>query len=203
MSRVVESFPARTRMGKGLRLLAVSIVGSMLMAATSGGIYVATGVDASATPLGFGYDAVRGAYLTAWAFCAAGLGVLALLCAWRRSRGHLTWHYGRALGLAFSAMMAVWFVPAFVMGFSTHRDGGTLLGSLGLGIGMWILTGAFALFFNLLNLTLIVPAIIDAWYAVLNDGTPAQEAVGAARKRRGWLYGLTLLAIVLVACIGP
>lgn len=192
-----------TRLGRAVRLLAVAALGSMVMGMTSGGIYVAISVDRYATPLNLGYAPVRDAYLMAWAFCASGLGVVALLCLWRRSRGRLTWTYGGAVGLAFLAMMAIWIVPAFAMGFSTPGPGSTWLGNLGMGLGMWLLTSAYAMFFNAVNLLLVVPAVIDAWYAVLNRGTPAQVPAGTTRRRRCWLYGLTALAIVFLCCTGP
>lgn len=192
--------PADVRVRKAVWLLATWFFGSIIMALTSGEILLSTSVDSYATPLALNYGAVRDAYLMAWMFCAPGLAVVALLCFWRRSRGHVTWAYGAAVGLTFLAMMVIWLVPGFTMGFTSSNTGGTLLGNLGMGLGMWLLSSVYALFFNLVNLPLVVPAIIDAWYTVLNRDTPAQEPAGVACKRRWWLYGLTFLAIVLLAC---
>lgn len=200
-----STVPANACLGKSVRLFrlfAIALVGSIVMGVTSGGVYLSMSVDRYQTPLNFSSSAVRNNYLIAWVFCSIGLGVVALLCLWRRSRGHRAWHYGGALGLTFLAMMVVWFLPSFAMGFNSPKTGSTLLGNLGMGIGFWLLTSVYAMFFNAVNLLLVVPATIEAWYAVLNHDTPEQAPAGVARKRRGWLYCLTLVAVVLIGCAG-
>ncbi|UPG89467.1 hypothetical protein L2Y96_19035 [Luteibacter aegosomaticola] len=172
------------------------------MAASAGGIFLSASVDPYQRPLNLSNADVRHDYLLAWLFCVVGLVVVALLCLWRRSRGHRSWRYSGALGVAFMAMLVVWFFPSFAMGLNTPRTGGTLIGNIGMAFVMWLLTSFYAMFFNVANLLLVVPATIDAWYAVLNRGTPYAEPWSTVRKRRAWLYSLAVASLLLVGWVG-
>jgi hypothetical protein len=191
-----------SRLGIALRLFAILLIGSLVMAASAGGIFLGASVDPYQRPLNFSNADVRNDYLIAWLFCAVGLVVVALLCLWRRSRGHRSWRYSGTLGVAFMAMLVVWFFPSFTMGLNTPRTGGTLIGNIGMALVMWLLTSFYAMFFNVANLLLVVPATVEAWYAVLNRGTPHEDPRRAVRKRRAWLYGLAVASLVLVGWIG-
>lgn len=191
-----------SRLATALRLFAILITGSLVMAASAGGIFLSASVDPYQRPLNFGNADVRNDYLLAWLFCAVGLVVVALLCLWRRSRGYRSWRYSGALGVAFLAMLVVWFFPSFAMGLNTPRTGGTLIGNISMALVMWLLTSFYAMFFNVANLLLVVPAIIEAWYGVLNRGTPYEDPRRIVRMRRAWLYGLAVASLLLVGWIG-
>lgn len=194
--------PSFRRLDIALRIFAILVAGSIAMAALAGGTFISTSVDRHQTPLNLASTAVRGAYLMAWIFCAIGLVIVAAICLWRRSRGHRSWRYGGALGVAFLAMLVVWFVPSFAMGLNTPRAGGTVVGNIVVALVMWLLTSFYAMFFNLANLLFVVPAIIEAWYGVLNRGTEHEDPARVVRKRRAWLYGMALASLLLIGWIG-
>jgi hypothetical protein len=194
--------PSFRRFDIALRLFAILVVGSIVMAALAGGTFISISVDRYQTPLNLASTAVRGAYLMAWIFCAIGLVIVAAICLWRRARGHRSWRYGGALGVAFLAMLVVWFVPSFTMSLNTPRAGGTVVGNIVVALVMWLLTSFYAMFFNLANLLFVVPAIIEAWYAVLNRGTPHEDPTRVVWKRRAWLYAMAIASLLLIGWIG-
>ena len=143
-----------------------------------------------------------GSYFLLWGLCAIGLGLVAWLCRWQRSEGNRSWRYTHSMGVTYLAMMMIAVVPAFLLFlsglFSSQRFPDVVM----MALMSWVLGCVFPLYFTWVNQFLIVPAIIEAWYATLNRGTSHEALPAATRRRRVGLYGLSFMTVIVLISIG-